>query len=189
MNLLDIIFLALAAASVIYSLVRGLTREIFSFLAVVLAFFGAGYGYSRAAGWLQEWVHQETLAQILGFAAIFLLVALAVSLLGRLLSGAIHKGGLGWADRVGGAAFGLLKAVLLIAIILLVLTAFLPPRSEILRESKVSPAALAVARGLSYLVPESFHDLYRQKEKELKQYWANQEFLPGREGSKGLKKP
>jgi len=188
MNALDIVFLILIGASVIYSLIRGLMREIFSFLAVILGFFGAGYGQSWAAEWLKGWVPQETLAQILGFAILFLLVALAVSLLGRLLSGIIHKGGLGWADRMGGAAFGLLKAVLLIAIILLVLTAFLPPQSELLRESKVSPAALAVARGLSFLVPEKFQDLYEQKERELKKYWAGREFPLGKEGSKGLKK-
>jgi membrane protein required for colicin V production len=188
MNVLDIIFLVLMGASVIYSLIRGLTREIFSFLAVVLGFFGAGYGHPWAAEWLQGWVHQETLAQILGFAILFLLVALAVSLLGRLLSGIIHKGGLGWADRMGGAAFGFLKAVLLIAIILLVLTAFLPPKSELLRESKVSPAAMAIARGLSFLVPEKFRDLYEQKEKELKKYWASRDFPLEKTGSKGLKK-
>ena len=189
MNVLDIIFLVLTGASVIYSLIRGLTREIFSFLAIILGFFGAGYGQSWAAEWLKGWVHQETLAQILGFAFLFLLVALAVSLLGRLLSGIIHKGGLGFADRMGGAAFGFLKAVLLIAIILLVLTAFLPAKSELLLESKVSPAALAIARGLSFLVPDKFHDLYEQKEKELKKTWANRDFPLEKAGSKGLKKP
>jgi membrane protein required for colicin V production len=189
MNVLDIIFLVLTGASVIYSLIRGLAREIFSFLAVVLGFFGAGYGYSWAAEWLKGWVQQETLAQILGFAILFLLVALAVSLLGRLLSGIIHKGGLGWADRIGGAAFGFLKAVLLIAIILLALTAFLPAKSEFLAESKVSPAALAIARGLSFLVPDKFHDLYEQKERELKKYWANRDFPLEKAGSKGSKRP
>jgi membrane protein required for colicin V production len=134
-------------------------------------------------------VHQETLAQILGFVFLFLFVALAVSLLGRLLSGVIHKGGLGWADRMGGAAFGFLKAVLLIAIILLMLTAFLPPKSELLLESKVSPAALALARGLSFLVPDRFHDLYEQKEKELKRYWAGRDFPLEKTERKGLKKP
>ena len=188
MNVLDIIFLVLLGASVIYSLIRGLTREIFSFLAVILGFLGAGYGYSWAADRLKGWVHQETLAQILGFAILFVLVALALSLLGRLLSGIIHKGGLGWADRIGGAAFGFLKAVLLIAIILLVLTAFLPPKSELLRESRVSPAAMAVARGLSFLVPEKFQDLYEQKEREIKRYWTDRDYPLEKAGSKGLKK-
>ena len=189
MNALDITFLVLTGASVIYSLIRGLTREIFSFLAVVLGFFGASYGHSWVAEWLKPWVRQETLAQILGFVFLCLLVALAVSLLGRLLSGIIHKGGLGWADRIGGAAFGFLKAVLLVAIILLVLTAFLPPKSKFLLESKVSPAALAMARGLAFLVPDKFHDLYEQKEKEIKKYWAIRDFPPEHTERKGLKKP
>jgi membrane protein required for colicin V production len=189
MNTLDVIFLVLIAASVIYSLVKGLTREIFSFLAVILGFLAASYGYSRVAEWLQSWVHQETVAHILGFGVLFLLVAIAVSLGGRLLSRLIHRGGLGWADRMGGAAFGFLKAVLLIAIILLVLTAFLPPKSKVLLESQISPVALTIARGLCFLVPEKFQDLYAEKEKELKKYWALRDFLPEKNEVKGFKKP
>ena len=187
MNILDVIFLVLIGASVLYSLVRGLVREIFSFLAIILGFFGASYGYPRAAEWLGRWVEQETVAQILGFAVLFLLVALGVSLLGKLLSKVVHKGGLGWADRLGGAAFGLLKAVLFIAISLLVLTAFLPPKSKVLLESKISPAVLTIARGLSFLVPERFQSLYTQKERELKKYWSFREFPPGKPENKGLK--
>ena len=189
MNTLDIIFLVLIGASVLYSLIRGLVREIFSFLAIILGFLGASYGYSAAAQWLKGWLANEALAQILAFAILFLLIALVVGLSGRLLSRLIHKGGMGWADRMGGAAFGFLKAILLVAIIVLVLTAFLPPKSSILLESRVAPAALAIARGLSFLVPEGLHDLYAQKEKELKKYWAIQEFSLEKKGIKELKKP
>lgn len=188
MNTLDVIFLILIAASVIYSLIRGLVREIFSFLSFILGFFGASYGYSTAANWLKRWLDNEILAQILGFAILFVLIALAISLLGKALSGLVKKMDLGWADRVGGAAFGFLKAVLLIAIILLVLTAFLPPKSNTLTESKISPAALAIARGLSILVPEKFRVAYSEKEKALKKYWATQELLGEKAESKGGKK-
>jgi membrane protein required for colicin V production len=188
MNTLDVIFLVLIGISVLYSLIRGLIREVFSFLAIILGFFAASYGYPRTAEWLKRWVEQETVAQILGFAVLFLLAALGVSLLGRLLSKVVHKGGLGWADRMGGAAFGFLKAVLLIAISLLVLTAFLPAKSKILLESKISPAVLSIARGLSFLVPESLQSLYAQKERELKKYWSFREFPSKKTENKGLKK-
>ncbi|HYB21683.1 MAG TPA: CvpA family protein [Thermodesulfobacteriota bacterium] len=190
MNTLDIIFLLLIGASVLYSLIRGLVREIFSFLSIIFGFFGASYGYSSVAHWLKRWITNETMAQIVAFAVLFIVIALAIGLLGRVLSRLIHKGGLGWADRLGGAAFGFLKAILLAAILVLVLTAFLPQRSAILLESKVSAAALAISRGLSFLVPEKFRDLYARKEKELKKYWATQEFSVGKKiESKGTKKP
>lgn len=189
MNTLDIVFLAIIGASILYSLIRGLVREIFSFLAIILGFFGASYFYSLPVPWLVRWTKSETLAQILAFALLFILIVILIGLLGRLLSRAIHKGGLAWADRAGGAAFGFLKAILLVAIIVLVLTAFLPPKSPILSESKVSPAAVSIARGLSYLVPVKLHELYSQKEKELKKYWAAQEFSLGKKESKGRHKP
>ena len=128
MNILDVIFLILIGASVLYSLIRGLVREIFSFLSIILGFFGASYGCSIVAHWLKRWITNETLAHILAYAILFIAIALLIGLLGRVLSRLIHKGGLGWADRMGGAAFGLLKAILLVAIIILVLTAFLPPK-------------------------------------------------------------
>ncbi len=189
MNTLDIIFIVLIFASIIYSLVRGLVREIFSFLSIILGFFGASYGYPVLARWLKGWTASETLAQILGFAILFFAAALAVGLAGRVLSRTVHKGGLGWADRMGGGAFGFLKAILLVAIVVLVLTAFLPPKSGLLVDSKVSPAALTIARGLSFLVPEKLHELYRHKEWELKKHWAVQEFSLEKTEGKGLKKP
>ena len=82
---------------------------------------------------------------------------------------------LSWADRMGGAAFGFLKGILLLAITLMVLTAFLPPKNKLLSESKISPSALAIARGLSFVVPEKLRLLYAEKEKELKKLWAAQE--------------
>ena len=71
----------------------------------------------------------------------------------------------------------MLKAILLIAIILLVLTAFLPSRSKLVSESRVSPVVLAITQQLSYLVPEKFRTLYTAKEKELKKYWAAKELV------------
>ena len=83
MNTLDIIFIVLIFASVLYSLIRGLVREIFSFLSIILGFLGASYGYPVLARWLKGWTANETLAQILGFAILFFAIALAVGLAGK----------------------------------------------------------------------------------------------------------
>lgn len=178
MKSLDIIFLILIGVSVLYSFIRGLVREIFSLLAIILGFFGASHTYPTFASWLEKWMANETLAQILAFAILFVLIAFSLSLLGRVLSRLVKKMDLSWADRLGGGAFGFLKAILLIAIILLVLTAFLPSRSKLISESRVSPVALSITRQLSYLIPLKFRSLYTGKEKELKKYWATKE-LPG----------
>jgi membrane protein required for colicin V production len=188
MSALDTLFVALIAVSVIYSLIRGLVREIFSFLAIILGFLGASWGSATMAMWLRRWIEHETLAQIFGFAILFVLIASCISLLGKVLSRLMKKMDLGWADRIGGAAFGFLKAILLVAIILLVLTAFLPPKSKILSESQVSPIALNIARGLSFLAPEKLRSLYSEKEKELMKYWATRVLADGKHEIKGEKR-
>ena len=187
MNTLDVIFLVLIGVSIVYSLIRGLVREIFSFLSIILGFFAASQGFEFLAKWLNRWIDQETFAQILGFALLFILVAFSISLLGKVLANLVKKIDLGWADRLGGAAFGFLKAILLIAIILLVLTAFLPSKSKLISGSQVSPIALYITRGLSFLVPEKLHTLYSEKEKALKKYWAAKELAEGKNEIKGGK--
>lgn len=185
MNSLDIIFLILIGLSVFYSFIRGLVREVFSFLAIILGFLGASHAYLTVANWLRKWMANETLAQILGFAILFILIAFSLGLLGRVLSRLVKKMDLSWADRLGGGAFGFLKAILLIAIILLVLTAFLPSRSKLVSESRVSPVVLAITRQLSHLVPVKFRALYTAKEKELKKYWATKELVGEKTGAQG----
>lgn len=185
MNILDIIFLILIGLSVIYSFIRGLVRELFSLLAIILGFFGATYGYLAMADWLRRWMGNETLAQVLGFAILFFLIALGLGLLGRVLSRLVKTMDLSWADRMGGAAFGFIKAIFLIAVILLVLTAFLPSRSKLISESQVSSVALTIARQLSYLVPEKLRTLYTVKEKELKKYWATKKLGIEKPGTTG----
>lgn len=188
MNNLDIFFLVLIGVSILYSLIRGLVREIFSFLALIFGFIGASYGYSYAARWLGSWISNEFLALILGFLILLVVIALLISLLGRLLSGLVKKACLSWADRIGGAGFGFLKAILLIAIFCLILTAFLPSKSKILSDSKIAPAALNIAGGLAVFAPQKLQDIYFEKEKALKKYWASQELNGGKTDLKGRKK-
>ncbi len=188
MNNLDVFFIVLIGVSILYSLIRGLVREIFSFLAIIFGFLGASYGYTYVSRWLGSWVENEFLALILGFLLLLILISVGISLLGRILSGLVKKVHLSWADRIGGGAFGFLKAFLLIAIFGLVLTAFLPSKSRILSDSKIAPAALTFAGGLSVLVPEKLQTLYAEKEKALKKYWASQELNAGKSDPKGGKK-
>lgn len=175
MNTLDVILLIIISVSIIYSLIRGLVREIFSLLAIIFGFLGAAYGSATVGRWLSRWISNETLALIVGFLILFVLIALIISLSGKTLSRIIKKMDLGWADHLGGAAFGFIKAILLIAIILLIMTAFLPSKSKLLSESVISPVALNITRGLSFLIPEKFRNIYLEKEKDLRKYWATKE--------------
>ena len=187
MNYLDLLFLVLTGFSILYSLIRGLVREIFALLSILLGFLGASYGFAPVSNWLKGWVENPILSRILGFALIFVILSLAIILLGRALSRAVKKTGLRWADRLGGGAFGLIKAILLVSIILLVLTAFLPSNSKLLSESKVSPSILPVSRGLSWLALEKLGGLYADKERDLKRFWSAMELTGEMKETKGGK--
>ncbi len=188
MNTLDIILFIIISGSIIYSLIRGLVREIFSLLSIIFGFLGASYASGLLGRWLSRWISNETLALIIAFLILFMLIALIISLLGKTLSRAVKKMDLGWADHMGGAAFGFIKAILLIAIILFIMTAFLPPKSKLLSESVVSPVAINITRGLSFLLPEKLRKIYLEKERNLRKYWATKELTGDKNSSWGDKK-
>ena len=148
----DWLITALALWSVGRGLVRGLIRELFAFAGLVAGILVAAWYYAPCAGWLSRWVSQPHYAAVAAFLLLAVLTIAGVSLLGRLVRSAAHLVGLGLPDRLAGALFGLLRASLVGAAILMACTAFLPPLPAV-RQSRLAPALLAVTRGLSFLSP------------------------------------
>ena len=64
---------------------------------------------------------------------------------GRLVRWVLRRIGLGWADRIAGAAFGAVKGCILVTLIVMVLLAFFPQRPWI-RQSQFAPYFLGWAR-------------------------------------------
>ena len=61
---------------------------------------------------------EESLAGVVGFAIIIVVVIIAMAIAGRLLSGLFRLAGLGVLDRIGGAALSLVKVALLLGVLL-----------------------------------------------------------------------
>jgi membrane protein required for colicin V production len=64
----------------------------------------------------------------------------------------MQRAGLTWLDRVLGALFGVLRGSLVVAIILMAVTAF-TPTSKYLTHSELAPYFLVVGRGAIWLAP------------------------------------
>jgi membrane protein required for colicin V production len=80
------------------------------------------------------------------------------ALLGKALNRTAHAIGLGFFDRLLGAAFGFARGCLLGVAILVAVVAFLP-RSQWIANSQLTPYFLAGAHAVSFVVP---HDLRQQ---------------------------
>jgi membrane protein required for colicin V production len=78
---------------------------------------------------------------------------------------------LGWTDRVCGALFGSLKGLLIITIMVLMLTTFLPKNAMILQRSIITQNMMQFSAAFIGVVPEDMKNGFRAKMKELKKTW------------------
>jgi membrane protein required for colicin V production len=108
---------------------------------------------------------------IVSFFLAFTILFLAVGLVGVILKRVFKLVALGWADRLLGATFGFVKAVLIVSILLVPLTAFLPKKSSIVKDSRLAPYATAISQVMVTVVPEEMKEKFGDNINALKEAW------------------
>ena len=78
---------------------------------------------------------------------------------------------LGWVDRVSGALFGVLKSVLVICVVFIVLTAFLPKGSPLIKDAALSPHVAKLSEVMAKVLSKDMKDNFTLKVKDLKKSW------------------
>ena len=152
LNPLDYLLLALLLYSAIRAALNGLFREAFTLAGLLLGFPLACWYYAPLAAQLRNLISTPTLAQLAAFALILTAITLTASLLGRLFRRGARTVGLGFADRLGGALFGLLRGAGIATAILLAVIAFLPTAPWV-QNSQISPYLLRAAHAVSFAMP------------------------------------
>ncbi|MEW5769627.1 MAG: CvpA family protein [Pseudomonadota bacterium] len=110
MNSLDLLVLAILVGSAALGLLRGLTREVFSLAAWILAFLGARL-LGPLVSPLMPGADNPALQYAAAMALVFVAVLIGASLLGGLLAGLVRLAGLGPYDRLLGVMFGAARGV------------------------------------------------------------------------------
>src|ERR1700733_12011662 len=158
MNLFDCFLIAVLVYSTIVAFIRGIILELFSLGGLIAGILLAAWNYHHVALLLGRFITSLATAQIVAFLLIILCVMVLCTLLGKALNRTAHVIGLGFFDRVLGAAFGFARGCLLGVAILMAAAAFLP-RSQWIANSQLTPYFLAGAHAVSFVVP---HDLRQQ---------------------------
>lgn len=115
----DYVVIAILLVSLALGGWRGLVSEVLALLAWVIAFLVAKH-FSPLLQPLFSSVTSEPLIQQAGaFALLFVVTLLLLGLLRLLLREALHAVGLGVADRLLGAVFGLARGLLMVLILVL----------------------------------------------------------------------
>ena len=141
MNPFDILTIVILAYSVIRGIFRGLIKEMSSIVGVLAGYYAAYSYYALVAAVLSRWITNTAYVNIVSFLILFSVVFLIVSAFGVIIKYVLRIAFMGWLDRICGAAFGLAKAILIVSVLLIVLTTFLPQNAPIVTNSVLAPHA------------------------------------------------
>lgn len=135
----DFCVLAILAASLLVGLWRGLVSEVLALAAWVLALVAGKLFAADVAPALGRWITDATLQMVIAFALIVVAVILLVAVLRFLLRELLKAAGLGAADRLLGACFGLGRGLLVVLLGVLVAGMTSVPRARWWQDSLLAP--------------------------------------------------
>lgn len=171
MNLLDVFIVAILAYCLIRGIFRGLIKELAAIVGVLAAFYGAYTYYPVIAGLLARWISDPGYRDIAGFFLLFCAVFLLVGMMGAVIKYLLNIAFLGWVDRICGAAFGVLKGCLIVAVVLVTLTAFLQKGTPLIRNSLMAPHVMVIPENMAKIVPMEMKRQFFEGIEVLKKAW------------------
>ena len=173
MNLLDIVLTSIIGYCLVRGIFRGLIKELSSIVGVLAGFYAAYSYYPQIARQLGRWISGTGYANILACLILFGGVYLVVSMTGMLIKYLMNIVFMGWTDRICGLVFGTLKGVLIVSVIVVLLTAFLPKNAAVLRESVVVRHTMRISATMVRLASTDMKRLFAEHMKELKLSWLH----------------
>ncbi|HET8610999.1 MAG TPA: CvpA family protein [Burkholderiales bacterium] len=120
MTAFDYAVVAIIGLSVLFSIMRGLVREVLALVAWVVAFVVARMWAVNGAHYVPSAVTDPALRVVIAFVVLFLVALIAMGFLTRAVSALVRVSGLGFVDRGLGAVFGFARGVLIITIVVLI---------------------------------------------------------------------
>jgi membrane protein required for colicin V production len=152
MTALDWIIVLVLALSVLQGLRRGLIMALLSLAGMVAGIFLAARYWYLALPLVRRFCSTPWLSQLFSYFLVAFFVFLVFTLVARLLRRAARSVGLGWLDRLLGAAFGLLRGLFAVVLGFIIVAAFLP-RFFQASGSRFAPFFLSAAQVVTRSAP------------------------------------
>ncbi len=150
---IDYAIVALVVISAIIGLFRGFVKEAFSLGIWILAIW-IGLHFSRDfSALLGSAISLPSARMAVSFVVLFFLTLIVGGLVSYLLSALIEKTGLTGSDRFAGMIFGLVRGVVVVALMIMLAGLTPLPEDPWWRESTLIPPMQSVAEWLSQQVP------------------------------------
>jgi len=157
----DWIIVIVIAMSVVQAAISGFFHEAFGIAGLILGYLLAAWNYERLAARYAPYLKSMWLGEIAAFLVIFLAVVLVAGLAGRIVRHIVKEAGLSFVDRILGGALGLLRGILMVAVVLMSMAAF-TPTSTWLEGSQLAPYFLVVGRAAIWVAPSELRSRFYQ---------------------------
>ena len=154
MNWIDFIIIALLGMGLIKGFIDGLIVELAELAALILGVWGAIHFSGWTAALFSDWFNTDTpWMGIIAFTFTFIVIVVAINLLGKLLDTLLKAAALGFVIRILGAIFGIIKTALILSVIFVLLNT-INERRKFLPEETVKNSYLY--NPIADLVPSVF---------------------------------
>jgi membrane protein required for colicin V production len=160
-NIADWIILLVILISVIQAASSGFFQEAFGIAGLVVGYLVAAWQYRSLGGHFVADINSHWLGEIVAFLAIFIGVMILAGILGKIVRWIVKEAGLNVVDRFFGGVLGLIRGGLLVAIVLVSMTAF-TPGSRWLTQSSLAPYFLVVGRAAIWVAPAELRQRFYQ---------------------------
>jgi membrane protein required for colicin V production len=173
MNWLDAVLAIIVLASVAASFRKGLSREIIGLASVVLGLVLGSWFYGNVASYLVQYLSSRALANFAGFLIVFCGVVLVGGLVSAIVGKFLKVTGLSFFDHLLGAAFGIVRGVLIAAAVIMAVLAFAPgdPPPQAVVNSRLAPYAASTARIFVAMAPRELKDGFQKTYAEASEAW------------------
>jgi len=151
-NWLDWVLALVVLFSVASGAGEGLTKGIIGLASLIVGLAVAASGYHSLGETLGSIIHSHELAYGVAFFTLFVLVLIIGGLVARLAEKLVNTAGIRWLDRLLGLVFGLLRGVIVDAVIVMALLAF-AIKPEAVRQSQLAPKVMSGSRAMAALMP------------------------------------
>ena len=156
MSTVDWVFAAVLGLSMLLGAWRGLVYEVLSVAGWAASFYAAYYYAPQVAGMLPLSASSEPIRYAAAFVLIFVGAVFAAGLLAFLFKKLVSAMGLRPVDRTMGAAFGLVRGMILLLAATVVMDMTALKTSAWWQESIGAPVLTATLKGLKPILPEQF---------------------------------
>ncbi|NGY06221.1 CvpA family protein [Solimonas terrae] len=158
MTWIDYCIAALALISVLVGVMRGFTREVLSLSTWIFAFALAALFGGRAAKLLEPHIADPALREAVACGLVFFAVLLLGAIFTHIAVQAVRESSFSASDRTLGGGVGVLRAVIGLALFVLVAGRLGAAEDPWWRQSTIVPHVVGLARGLETVIPQRWLD-------------------------------